>query len=162
MRLQDELGLRKGFAHLPHETLLSLYYTAAQLKKTADAFFREYGLTDVQFNLLMLLHHQAEPGEGLTQVDLSRMMLVNRANITGLVDRMEKAGLVERRAVPGDRRYNTIVMTPHGKKLLTKVENDYRRTIEGLLGGITQAEMRQLTDLLGRVREHLSDAEQPA
>jgi DNA-binding MarR family transcriptional regulator len=157
MRLQEELGLRKGFAHLPHEALLNLYYTSSLLKKTADAFFRDHGLTDVQFNLMMLLFHQADEGEGLTQVELSRMMLVNRANITGLVDRMEKAGLVERRALPGDRRYNTVVLTTHGRELLLKVQDAYRQTIERLMGGITHAEMRHLTDLLGRVREHLAD-----
>lgn len=156
MRLYEELGLKKDFTHLPHEALLNLYYTSSLLKKTADAFFRDHGLTDVQFNLMMLLYHQADLDEGLTQVELSHMMLVNRANITGLVDRMEKAGLVERRAVPGDRRYNTVVLTPHGKDLLVKVQDDYRQTVERLMGGITSTEMRQLTGLLGRVREHLA------
>ena len=81
MSLQSELGMRKGFDNPAHEALLNIYYTASRVRKKAGEFFRGFGVTDVQFNVLSLLKHQSGESSGLTQVELSRMMLVNRANI---------------------------------------------------------------------------------
>ena len=111
MALENELGLTRHYGQPAHEALLNIYSTASLMKKRANAFFAAYGLTDVQFNLLSLLHRESpdEPGEeGLSQAQISERMLVNRANITSLVDRMEKAGLVRRTAHRNDRRYNII------------------------------------------------------
>ena len=118
MALTEELGLKKPVAFAPHEALLSIYYTASCLKKKADQFFAPFGLTDVQFNLMMLLKHQSGDAGGLSQAQLSAMMLVNRANITSLVDRMEKAGFVQRTADAKDRRYNIVKLTSKGLKCL--------------------------------------------
>ena len=96
MSLKEELKLKKGFDIVEHEALLNIYYTASLLKKRADVFFKTFGLTDVQFNVMMLLHYHSGTQDGLSQAQLSDMMLVNRANITTLIDRMEKASLVMR------------------------------------------------------------------
>ena len=85
MTLKSELGMRKGFENPAHEALLNIYYTASRARKKAGEFFRLNRLTDVQFNVLSLLRHQSGEIGGLTQVELSRMMLVNRANITTLI-----------------------------------------------------------------------------
>ena len=90
MALEQELGLRKPIKLLAHRALLNIYYTASCLKKRADEFFRGFGLTDVQFNVMMLLQYQSGPEGGLSQAQLSDMMLVNRANVTSLIDRMER------------------------------------------------------------------------
>ncbi len=156
MVLQQELGLRQGFRSLHHEALLNIYYTVSRIKKKAATFFRDYGLTDVQFNLMMLLLHQAGEDGGLTQVELSRMLLVNRANITTLIDRMEKADLVGRTAVPGDRRYNAVRLTAHGKKLLLDVEDAYRGEIGKVMSALSESEQKALIRLLERLRENLA------
>ena len=129
MALEQELGLKKGFGVLEHEAILNIYYTASRIKKKAGDFFRGFGLTDVQFNVLMLLIHQSGEQGGLNQAQLSDMMLVNRANITSLIDRMEKAKLVERTAAD-DRRYNIVKLTGQGRKLFAKVEPLYARQIK--------------------------------
>ena len=145
MKLERELQLRNGLQSRPHETLLSIYFTAALLKKRADEFFRDYGTTDVQFNVMMLLHYQSGDQGGLTQVELSRMMLVNRANITSLIDRMEKAALVERTAVPGDRRYYLVRLTDRGRALLRHVEDAYMQMVASLMDGLTDADQLLLS-----------------
>ena len=91
VNIATELQFKHPVEEPAHETILNIYYTASRMKKLADEFFRSYGTTDVQFNVMMLLKYQSEVSGGLTQVDLSRMMLVNRANITSLIDRMEKS-----------------------------------------------------------------------
>src|SRR4030042_1365266 len=108
MALAQELGLRRGFNVLEHEAVLNIYYTASVLKKGAAEFFQQFGLTDVQFNIMMLLNYQSGPDGGLTQAKLSGMMLVNRADVTSLIDRMEKEGLFVRTAAANDRRQNVV------------------------------------------------------
>jgi len=78
MSLEHELGLRKPIAMLGHEALLNIYFTATCIKKRAAEFLRPFGLTDVQLNVLMLLHHQSSDVGGLSQAQISDMMLVNR------------------------------------------------------------------------------------
>ncbi|MHC4758611.1 MAG: MarR family winged helix-turn-helix transcriptional regulator [Planctomycetota bacterium] len=156
MTLENELKLRKPIKLLPHRSLLNIYYTASCLKKRADEFFRQFGLTDVQFNVLILLAVHSGPEGGLSQAQLSDMMLVNRANITSLVDRMEKSDLVVRTAAPNDRRYNIVKMTPKGKKLFAKVEPLYARQVHQVMTILNETEQKGLIKSLGKIRNKLS------
>ncbi len=154
--LELELGLRKPVALLPHKALLSTYYTASQLRRRAGEFFQPFGLTDVQFNLMMLLRHQSGSAKGLTQAELSRMMLVNRANITPLIDRMERAGLVARTSAPADRRSNIIKLTAHGSRLLSQVEPLYADEVKRIMAILNQREQKKLVEMLAKVRANIS------
>jgi DNA-binding MarR family transcriptional regulator len=156
MSLREELGLKRAFHSLAHEALLSLYHTASRINKRADEFLRAHRLTDVQFNLMLLLLYQGGENGGLTQVELSRMMLVNRANITSLVDRMERGGLVRRTAMPGDRRCNVVRLTDKGRRLITEVEGDYAREVARIMGALSKGELKDLVKDLERVRGRLS------
>ena len=155
MALEQELGLKNPILLKPHKALLNIYYTASCLKKRASDFFRPFGLTDVQFNLMVLLLRQSETDSGLSQSQLSDMMLVNRANITSLVDRMEKADLVVRTAAPDDRRYNIIKLTIKGKKLLTKVEPLYAKEVKKVMSPLSDAEQKKLIAALEKIRAKL-------
>jgi DNA-binding MarR family transcriptional regulator len=155
MTLQSELGMRKGFENPAHEALLSIYYTAARVRKKAGEFFRNHGLTDVQYNVMSLLKYQSGEHGGLTQVELSRMMLVNRANITTLIDRMEKAGLVARKPVPDDRRYNIIELTPHGLKMYDQVAGIYKKKITEMMHVLSQSELDALSGILEKLRSNI-------
>ena len=152
MALKEELGLKTDFASQAHEALLSIYYTASIMKKRADDFFGKFGLTDVQFNLLNLLYYESGKEGGLSQAQISDMMLVNRANITSLVDRMEKAELVTRTAHAKDRRYNIIKLTGKGKNLYTKVEPHYLEQVKKAMSPLDAADTRKLTTILEKVR----------
>jgi DNA-binding MarR family transcriptional regulator len=155
--LKEELKLKKGFDIVEHEAVLNVYFTAACLKKRADAFFKSFGLTDVQFNVMMLLVYQAGPEGGLSQAQLSDMMLVNRANITTLIDRMEKAGLVVRTSDSADRRTNIIKLTAKGKNLYTKAEPYYDQQIRKMMTGLNQSEQKKLISTLEKVRADLKE-----
>lgn len=156
MSLKEELNLRRPITLLPHRALLNIYYTASCLKKRADEFFRPYKLTDVQFNLMALLGRQADPGEGLSQSRISEMMLVNRANITALVDRMEKANLVRRTASLEDRRSNVVKLTARGKKLFAQLDPLYIKEIKKVMTQLSEKEQESLIEALGKIRKKLS------
>jgi len=155
MALKEELGLKKDFALPAHEALLNIYYTASIMKKRADDFFGQFGLTDVQFNLMNLLYYESGKEGGLSQAQISNMMLVNRANITSLVDRMEKAELVTRTAHANDRRYNIIKLTSKGKNLYIKVEPHYLKQVKEAMAPLDAAELKRMAGMLEKVRRTL-------
>ena len=152
MALKQELGLKQGFKEPAHEALLNVYYTASMMKKRADVFFSKFGLTDVQFNLLTLLYFQSGNQGGLSQAQISDMMLVNRANITSLVDRMEKSGLVKRDAHSNDRRFNIVKLTTKGKTLFEKVEPIYIEQVRRVMSPVSRTRMNLLMKILEEVR----------
>lgn len=156
MTLNQELGLRKGIKVLEHEALLNIYYTATCFRKRATEFFKRFGLTDVQFNVMMLLAHQSGNEGGLSQAQLSDMMLVNRANITTLIDRMEKAKLVIRTNAAADRRSNIIKMTARGRKLFTAVEPIYAKQVREIMSRLGETEQKRLISALEKVRGRLN------
>jgi DNA-binding MarR family transcriptional regulator len=83
------------------------------------------------------------------------MLLVNRSNVTGLVDRMEQAGWVERVPDPEDRRVKRIQMTKPGREILAKAERKYYQRMREVMGVLSREESRQLCAMLERVRERL-------
>lgn len=154
MGLKEELHLNKPFACSEHEAILNVYLTGAQIRKWGSDFLRRFALTDVQFNLLMILKYQGQT-EDLSQARLSETMLVNRANITGLVDRLEKAGLVRRTRDPHDRRTNRIVLTAKGKALIDKVDPLYGKEMRRITKDLSGQEIGQLIRICGKVRKNL-------
>lgn len=152
MSLETELGFAKPIQLLAHKALMSTYHTAACLRKKACEFLAPFGVTDVQFNLMMLLRHQRGPEGGLKQSSISRMMLVNRANITSLIDRMESAGLVVRTSISSDRRCHLVQLTEHGLALMDKIEPLYAQEVERIMAVVDESTQRQLIEMLDKIR----------
>jgi DNA-binding MarR family transcriptional regulator len=97
---------------------MELLRTADTLWNASRAFFERWDLSPSQFNVLNLLHLNPD---GLSQTDLSRQLIMHRSNLTGLVDRLEKRGLVARREVAADRRAYSVVLTAVGTRLLREI-----------------------------------------
>ena len=101
--------------HPGYRALMELLRTADTIWDASRVFFERWDLSPSQFNVLNLL--QFNP-DGLSQTDLSRQLIMHRSNLTGLVDRLEKRGLVTRREVAADRRAYSVVLTAAGTRLL--------------------------------------------
>src|ERR1035437_23608 len=86
---------RLGEDHPGYRALMELLRTADTVWNASRAFFERWDLSPSQFNVLTLLHLTPD---GLSQTDLSRQLIMHRSNLTGLVDRLEKRGLVARQA----------------------------------------------------------------
>lgn len=106
---------RAGESHPGYQALMELLRTADTLWNASRVFFERWDLSPSQFNVLNLLH--LNPA-GLSQTDLSRQLIMHRSNLTGLVDRLEKRGLVARREVAADRRAYSVVLTAAGIRLM--------------------------------------------
>lgn len=158
MSLQRELNMPQPIAHPGHEAVLSIVLAGEMMAKEGDRLLRPFGLTISQFDVLMLLKYQAPEGE-INQTQLGQMLLVNRSNVTGLVDRMEQAGWVERNAHGVDRRVKLVRLTATGRKLLDKAEKVYFTRIEEVIGALAPNEYKQLCTLLERLRERMRGAD---
>ena len=75
--------------------------------------------------------------------------------ITSLVDRMEKAGLVERTDSPTDRRYNIVKLTAKGRKVLDEVEPVYGKEIRKVMSALRESDLKKLITMLERTRANL-------
>jgi DNA-binding MarR family transcriptional regulator len=153
--LQRELGFTHPLIHPAHEPTLAIVYTATLLQKSAGRLLRDHGLTDAQFNVLMLLHHQGERGR-MSQIRLGKLLLVNRSNVTGLVDRMERDRLVRREDDPGDRRVNLVAITDKGQEVLSDAMNEYYPMLEKVMADLDSQERGKLMALLAQVRANIS------
>ena len=80
--------------------------------------------------------------------------MVNRANVTGLVDRLEKAGMARRTAAE-DRRYNMIQLTPKGKKLLDKADPAYGTEVQKVMSILSKADQKALIKACNKIRANL-------
>ena len=107
---------------------------------------REYGITPQQGQLLCVL--MARPcGMG----ELGAMLGLAKSSLTGLVDRIERIGLVQREPDPQDTRAVRVALTPQGSRLADEFYAETCRRIEKLPAGLSPAECDTLAGLLGRV-----------
>src|SRR5271154_2073283 len=98
------------------EILLNLVYTYDVVSAHMANKTSPYGITKAGFSVLMILSRSES--KACKQNEISQLMLVSRANITGLVDSLVRLGLVERANDPQDRRINRVKILPKGEKLL--------------------------------------------
>ncbi len=131
-----------------YETLLQLLRTSETIWNASRLFFARWELSPSQFNILNLLGGHPE---GLNQTGLSQALITHRSNVTGLVDRLEKRGLLVRQAVPGDRRAYNVQLTKAGARLVAEILPEYHARAEEALAAIPLRDLpllnRQLADI---------------
>lgn len=148
--LSNELGLEHPIEDVRHEAVLNVIRTANVLSLKGAALFRRYGLTEAQFNVLFALKYK---GSDLTQSDLGKRLVVTRASITSVLDKLEQKNLVHRASVPGNRRIYHVELTSRGRNLVDRVEDVYRGSIHRALDAFSEAQCRRLIGGLERMRE---------
>jgi DNA-binding MarR family transcriptional regulator len=112
---------------------------------------RAYDLSVPQCDVLTTLTER----EGVSQQELAARLYVTKGNISGLVDRLESSGLVERRSLQNDRRSHAIHLTPAGRELARKGIEAQEAFVAETFGRIDAARLAQLDDLLLELREHV-------
>jgi DNA-binding MarR family transcriptional regulator len=105
-------------------------------------------LTLPQFDVLAQLHRHPE---GMTPSALTRELLVTPGNVTGIVARLSSLGLVEREAVPEDRRAVRLRLTRRGGRLMGAAIPKHRREVGALFTSVDAARLEHLRDLLGEL-----------
>ena len=118
---------------------------------------RSFETTLPRFDVLAQLQRAGKP---LSMGDLSRRLMVTNGNITGLVDRLARERLVERRRADGDRRVQMVELTEAGAASFARMAADNRRWVTGMMDGLSREEKEALFALLGRLKSAVLDAGQ--
>lgn len=141
----DAEGLRLGF----------LMYDVSRLRRMAfDRRMRPLGVTRSQWWVIAHLSRQ----EGVTQTELAGLLEIGKVALGALVDKLEEAGWVERRADAADRRAKRIFLTEAARGLIGDMQTAERDHNKIVLDGFTGEERAQLADMLSRLRKNLRGA----
>ena len=136
---------------LPVEVAVNLAHTYDLLQQELNRASSLHGLSKSTLNILLIL--QNGPETGMQLHDLGELLLVSRANITGLIDHLEAKGLVKRTVDPADRRVRHARITKKAEALLDEYVPIHHRYIETLLKDLSQEDKQTLVNLLGKTRQ---------
>jgi len=117
------------------------------LYRQMEDYFKDYELTPVKFNTLLLLKHLGR-NAGLSQNEICHHLIVSPSNITRLIDRLIADGFVERSSSKEDRRVKIIRISPEGSAILDKLFHGYGEMIQQSVYVLERSEVEQLAGLL--------------
>ena len=131
----------------PDDRLIYLIFTAQQKLRThlGNVMMREnVRVTPAQAGILFLLAEK----DGMTMSELSRILSIDNSTLTGLVDRLEKAGLARRDASPHDRRASHVYISPEGIQEMKKARSVVGRVNREIMDGFTPEELASFKKIL--------------
>lgn len=137
--------------------MLSLPYllsdSARLLRRAFDARVRALGMTSRQARLLLILHVT----EGENQGYYAELLEVEPISLTRMVDRMEEAGLIERRRDPADRRAWRLFLTDRSRCVIDQVRDSLTGLEYEMLAGLEPQQRKALGQMLESIRENFSN-----
>jgi DNA-binding MarR family transcriptional regulator len=153
----EEIHQTKAFATIEEELLVSLLRTTDVLQDRFEQAVRPFNISMTQYNVLRILRG-AEP-DGRTCSEIGERMIAREPDVTRLLERMEKSGLVKRSRDKEDRRVVVTRITAAGMKLLDKMEPELGE-IGGLLKPMGERRIEKTLKLLDDVRAHVRGDEE--
>jgi DNA-binding MarR family transcriptional regulator len=153
-KLQHELKKKRPFESPEEEAALNIVRTSDQLQIRFARLLREYGLTSpTQYNILRILRGEGKP---LPILEIASRTIAVVPGITGLIDRLEQAGFVNRLRCEKDRRVIYVALTDQGLTTLAALDEPLVALHHQLVGHLSQGELKELIRLLEKVREPLA------
>jgi DNA-binding MarR family transcriptional regulator len=141
-----------GSDKLATECVVNLVRTESLVAAEVNGRLRRFGLTGSTFNVLMILDGAPEP---LSPHQLGERLLVTRGTVTGLLDTLQRQGLVRRIPHPGDRRMLLIELTETGRTMLRKTWRTHFPAQTEMMSVLSDPEKEALVRLLGKLQAHL-------
>ncbi len=154
--LRASIRQEKPFRSEETELFLSFLFTVDRVKEIALAPLAEHRLSGEQYNVLRILRG-AGPA-GLPTYQVGERMVARAPNITRLVDKLERKGLLERVRSEEDRRVTLLRIVPAGVRLLLELDTPMLESTRHAMQGLSPEESAQLLDLLEKLRRPLRSA----
>jgi MarR family 2-MHQ and catechol resistance regulon transcriptional repressor len=158
-RLQSEIKKRDPFDSIEQEAILNLLRTSDQLHNRLGRLFRQFDLTSSQYNVLRILRGEGKP---IPSLEIAARLIQVVPAITGLIDRLEKQHLVQRKRCQEDRRVVYVAITKKGSELLAKIDQPLGALQKDLMKVHSKADLSELIRLLETTREGLSKLDSPS
>jgi DNA-binding MarR family transcriptional regulator len=150
-KLQDEIKQAVPFESAREELWLNLSRTTARVAHVMEQGLRRYGLSPTQYNVLRILRGAGE--RGLCQFEIGERLVAQVPDVPRIVERMEKAGWVQRERGENDRRMVMASLTPGGRTLVGELDGPIRDLHTQIFNELSEGEMEILNELLVRARE---------
>jgi MarR family transcriptional regulator for hemolysin len=128
---------------------------ARLMRRNFDRRAQQIGLSRAQWQVLAWLKRN----EGISQAALADLLEMSPMTLVRLIDKLEAAGLVQRRPRPGDRRSYQLYLADHAHPLLDRLWEMGAETRRQAQAGISKADEALLLDVLTTIRRNLSEAE---
>ncbi|HEX6373769.1 MAG TPA: MarR family transcriptional regulator [Longimicrobium sp.] len=150
-RIQAELKQTRPIGSLEEEAYLNVQRTSNTLSQGIADLLRSHDLTPAQYNVLRILRGAGE--EGLTASDIAGRMISRDPDVTRLVDRLEKRGLVDRWRCSHDRRVVWTRLSPAGRALIDPLDAPLDALHRRLLSHMPPEKLQTLIALLEEARD---------
>jgi len=151
--LQQEIKQKRPFASPEIEVYLNLARTYGVHGCAMERFFKSYGVSSAGYNILRILRGAKREGDGeLPTLEVAERLVSPVPDITRLIDRLVRDGLVTRLRGDEDRRVVYVTITSKAQALLRKIDKPLLEHHRSGLGHMTQAELKELTRLLEKAR----------
>ena len=128
------------------KALLNIIYTANWISSKQSTFFKPFGISSQQYNILRILKGA---GKAIKVQTIKERMLERAPNATRLMDKLSDKKLIKRLPCPGDRRVVHIEITNEGLELINEISKVFK---EDILENLTVNEAGILSDLLDKIR----------
>jgi DNA-binding MarR family transcriptional regulator len=148
MKIEEEIKQTK-FKNAFQKVAINLQFTAKWLEAVSNDFFKKFGITGQQFNILRILRGQNQ--NSISAVEIKHRMLDRNSDVSRLLDRLTDKKLVSKTQCESDKRATDVVITPAGLKLLAKID-DRLDEIDSKILNLTAKEATMLSDLLDKCR----------
>ena len=130
--------------------LRALSFTSMVERRVRSRLHADFGVTLPRFDVMAALH---DAPEGLSMGEVSRRLMVSNGNVTGIIERLDREGLVRRRTNPDDRRSQLVSLTVSGRTAFEEMAEVYEGWIVAMLSGLCEEEVEQLKYLLGKAKQ---------
>jgi DNA-binding MarR family transcriptional regulator len=143
-------NLQDGFPVTPaREAMVAVLRGYGTLQRLMEPYFAEFDLTSPQFQVLCIAIRFKE--EAPTQRQLARALYVSFPNVTVLLKRLERKGLIERNGNTADRREKRVSVSARGKKLLQRIWQVHQQQMDLVMKGLTTSERKEMARLLNKM-----------
>lgn len=161
--LAGEIGKRAPFDLPEEEAFLNMVRTAAELEAGFHKLFKKHGLSQSTYNVLRILRGSgALPGQrGRPTTEIGRDMVVHTPDVTRLIDRLIRLGLVERIACPEDRRVTHVRLTRAGVAKLGELDEPVRALNRSQLGSLSREDLAEISRLMEVARKACAGSMSP-
>jgi DNA-binding MarR family transcriptional regulator len=154
-------GKAETMAHPPVDrpgdiTFRAMLRTMGLVDRVMHPYFAKHGITGSQWGVLRVLHRAEADGlPGLRLTDLSERLIIRPPSVTGVVDRLQKLGLVVREGMPHDLRARQVTLTPKARRLIEKIAVGHGGQIDAVMGALSRDDQSNLQRLLAKLNAHL-------
>jgi len=150
MKSLEEEIMVKSFSSLEIKTELNVIFTSSFICGRSTRFFRNYGISMQQYNVLRILRGSNPNAMNLN--DITSRMLDKMSNATRLVEKLRIKGLTSREINPSNRREVLINITEKGLVLLSKIDEEISHVMNRRYEMLTQEEMHTMNHILDKIR----------